>query len=357
MRPKLFTALLATALTIGIAAPAGAMPMTADDTTAPAETAPHSTWSVVPATEEGPDGRGELSYIVEPGFTYHDHIAVRNHAETPLTVTLAVRDAEQTPENDFVLTDDEQAQGTPSSWFSIDSTEVTVEPRSSLVVPITLTVPADAEPGDHSGGVVAVLDAPANDAEGTDAGTEVRYAVGTRAHVRVAGPVEPKLSVDSFEGRYRSPVSPIGLAPLLTTATVVNTGNIRVSGTARVEAVGLFGLWSAKGDAVPTAELLRGGATTLSSGLAEVPQIGPVWVTFTVDSLKSGDQDLDAVNTKAETITVVVWAVPWSLIIVIVLFAIAIGIAVRNLRLRLRSRAQSDALPDGLPEQASRAAD
>lgn len=356
MRTKLFTALLATALIICTVAPAGATLRVANDTISPLVSAPHSTWSVAPATEEGPDGRGELSYIVEPGFTYHDHIAVRNHAEAPLTVILAVRNAEQTPENDFVLTDDEQTPGTPSSWFSIDSTEVTVEPRSSLVVPITLTIPDDAEPGDHSGGIVAVLDAPANIAEGIDTGTEVRYAVGTRAHVRVAGPVEPKLSVDSFEGRYRSPVSPIGLAPLLTTATVVNTGNIRVSGTARVEAMGLFGLWSEKGEAVPTAELLRGGATTLSSDLSEVPQIGPIWVTFTIDSLRSRGQDLNAVNTETETITVVVWAVPWSLIVIIALFAIAMGIAVRNLRLRLRSRAQPGTLPDGPPTQASQTA-
>ena len=51
------------------------------------------TWAVVPADETGPDGRGRIDLVVEPGDVYLEHVAIRNLSEQPLVLELAALEA------------------------------------------------------------------------------------------------------------------------------------------------------------------------------------------------------------------------------------------------------------------------
>lgn len=296
------------------------------------------TWAVAPADANGPDGRAGFDYVVEPDDVYSDSVAVRNLGEQPLTVTLYAQDAVQTPDNAFeVLTPDETGRRI-GAWLTLDATEVTVPARDDVIVPFTITVPADAEPGDHAGGIVAVSTPTAGE------GATVQHRVGTRIHLRVAGPVDAALDVDTIDGRYETRWAPLATAPLDITATLENTGNVRVSPDARVEVDGLFGWWSTAAPLDGFDEILPDGAQSAVARLGDVPPIGPLWITVDVLEVSSAGQDVTEL-TAVTSHTVVVWAVPWTLLIVIALLLIAGAIAVVNLRRRRARRAEALAGP------------
>lgn len=285
------------------------------------------TWGVAPATAEGPDGRGAFEYIVEPNDVYEDHVAVRNFGEQPLTVTVYAQDAVQSVENSFeVLTPDEEARRI-GAWLDIEGEEVTVPPRENVVLPFSIAVPADAEPGDHAGAIVAV----STPSEGE--GATLQYRVGSRVHLRVAGPVEAAIDVDRLDGSYETRWSPFTAAPLDIEATLANTGNVRVSPDAVVTVSSVFGWWSMSGPLEGIEEILPEGAQSGGARLNEVLPLGPLWVSVEIPVVRSAGQDVTGL-TEIASRTVVVWAVPWVLVAAVVLLLLAGLLAVRNIRRR-----------------------
>lgn len=288
-------------------------------------------WALTTATADGPDGRGVFEYVVEPDDVYEDFLAVRNFGEQPLTVSVYAQDAVQTSENAFeVLTLEDEARRI-GAWTRIEAGEVTVPARESVVIPFSIAVPADAEPGDHAGAILAV----SMPAEGE--GATVQYRVGTRIYLRVAGPVEAALEVDRLEGHHEGRWSPFASSPLDVEATLENTGNVRVSPEAEIVVSSVFGWWSRTVPLEGFDEILPEGAQSGGARLEEVPPLGPLWVTVEIGAVTSSGQDVTAF-TEITSRTVIVWAVPWVLLAAIVLLLLAAVIAVVNLRRRIRAR-------------------
>ena len=214
------------------------------------------------------------------------------------------------------------------------------------MVPIDIDIPSDAEPGDHAGGVVAV------NVVDSENGFSTQYRVGTRVYIRVGGAVHPQFDVDQLGGYFTSPLSPTGTGTLTLTATLVNSGNIRVHPDARATVTSLFGLWTERFELLGSTEILPDAAVTLAGAFEDVPALGPLWVTIDVPSATSSGQEL-AGSVETRSATTVVWAVPWSLVVTAVLLAAAVVIAVVNMRRRTRSRATRGADEHVLGEGAA----
>ncbi|MFD9092998.1 hypothetical protein [Streptomyces collinus] len=129
---------------------------------APAARAAAAGWSVAPA------GAGRPSFYAEgtPGTVLTDTVSVTNHGRGPLTVRL-------------------RAAGVRITFAR---TTLRVPARTRAEVPFTVTVPADAAPGDRAGTIAA------RDAAGRTATVAVRLRVGgpalsalTVEHVAVRG--------------------------------------------------------------------------------------------------------------------------------------------------------------------------
>ena len=78
-----------------------------------------------------------------------------------------------------------------------------------MTVPFTLTVPADATPGDHAGGLVASIETPGTDPDGSAVTVDTRF--GLPAYVQVAGPLTP----GADRRPRREPLPPLGGRPRL----------------------------------------------------------------------------------------------------------------------------------------------
>ncbi|MYV99905.1 DUF916 domain-containing protein, partial [Streptomyces sp. SID3343] len=235
------------------AAPAGATE------SAPAPAAAPTTWSVQPSTEHGPDDRPFFRYALAPAARRIDYVAVTNAGDSPLTVDLYAQDAFTTAAGGFDLL----AAGRPpvdvGSWIRLKQTRVTVPPRSRSDVPFELSVPDNASPGDHAGGVVASVATPGRDAAGNRVLVDRR--VGTRVHLRVDGPLRPALGAGGLSARVHTAPDPFD-GGLTVTYTVRNTGNVRLGARPELTVRGPWGLTEKHRRLDPLPELLPGASVT-----------------------------------------------------------------------------------------------
>lgn len=326
-------AVLATAMSALMPLGGTALPTTTEPSPSPVTTADapaaddaRVAWAVTPADESGPDGRGRFDLLVEPGGIVEEHVAVRNFGHEDLEVELSVRDASQTPGTDFAVLSEGEVPERVAAWVELEETSVLVPARSSVVVPVLIRVPADAEPGDHAGGILALS------AVEFDDETIVNYEVGTRVYLRIAGPVTPSLAVDPAAA-YSGRLSPFALGSAQIDTTVANMGNVRVAPQMRARVTSLFGWWETTVPLSGVPELLPEGSAQATADLDGVPALGPLWVTVEVGHAVSLNQDVTQA-VQVEGATTVVWAVPWVFVAFVLALLIALGIGIRNWRRR-----------------------
>ncbi|MFT7837874.1 DUF916 domain-containing protein [Saccharothrix sp. BKS2] len=295
---------------------------------AAAQPADRQTWSVAPASASGPDGRARFDHVVEPGMRYDDHLAVRNLGERDLTLDLYAGDAVNTGTGGFDLLARDEASAVVGDWVTLSSPQVVVPARDTVVVPFSVTVPADAEPGDHVGGLVAAL------TSGGNTPVEVERRVGSRLYVRVAGPITASVRVDSVTPTYRGTPNPAGTGEVDVTCTIVNEGNLRLALRPSAAVSGPFGLGerSTTGEVLP--ELLPGNAVTLTLTVAGVWPLGPLDVRVRAEPVASAAQSLGGAVEPA-TADASVWAVPWTALGALALF---LGTVIALWRVRRKIR-------------------
>lgn len=264
------------------------------------------TWSVRPADNANGTDRPNFVYQAEPGQVIADALVVTNHGDEQLTLQVYAADAFTTSSGQLDLL----AAGEPSSgagtWVRVDLDQVTLDPGATQEVPFTVTVPADASPGDHSGGVVTSF---VSEQPGTTVNLDSR--LGSRMHVRVGGELSPALEVSDVTVVYANGWNPFGPSSATVRYTVTNTGNARMTATEVVGVTGPAGRGAVGAPLAEIPELLPG--TTL---LREV-QVDGVWPLLRADaglellpvSVGAGGQPIDPIVATAST-----WAVPWALL-------------------------------------------
>jgi hypothetical protein len=286
-----------------------------------------------------PDSRPYFYYGVTPGSSLTDHIAILNYSTKPLTLNIYATDALNTDAGGFGLLDASKKPTDAGSWVSVGSHIVTVPARTidkktsrsnvgSVVLPLTLRIPANASPGDHVAGVVASLDSIGKNAKGANVRLDQR--VGSRMFIRVAGPLHPNLSVENLHVVYHASLNPLVGGSATLTYTVHNRGNVKLGARQQAGVRGLFGL-SSQASKMPDIPLLLPGNSVRQSVTVQgvIPQI-QMTASVTLIALKlPGDVDGPIANSTA---SVHFWAWPWLPIAVVVLLIIGGWIVARKRR-------------------------
>lgn len=218
-------------------------------------------WSVAPSAGAGtrPAKDGRPSFYAEgaPGVVLQDTLSVTNPGPKPRTISLRGADARNTGSGAFSVTPAKERPRKTGAWITFAKRQVKVPPRTRAEVPFTLTVPADAVPGDHPGVIVA-------SAGGRTA--------GVRVHLRVGGPTLSALTVERVK---------VDTDGERITYDLVNRGNTVLTPKLAVHAEGVRGtLIDRPARALPV-ELLPGRRISLTEPWPDPPALDAVDVELT----------------------------------------------------------------------------
>jgi hypothetical protein len=272
------------------------------------------TFGAGPANKKGPDGRTLFTYDSSAGGRIEDHIAILNlthHAETLRVYTV---DVDPGADGGFFYPPRTAKRVGAGAWVAVGTPHASgllrAKPRSTTILPIHLTVPSNASPGDHVAAVIVSLTGLVKGKSGQRVNLEQRVA--TRVLVRVSGTLRPQLTVEHLQAKYAAVTNPIKGGAVTVKYTVRNTGNALLSGTQQVTVHGLFGSTEhARGlPVIPT--LLPGGSFVVTAHVRDVfPEIRMTAKVVVTPVAVPGDVDLGLQNATA---SVHFWAIPWILI-------------------------------------------
>jgi hypothetical protein len=299
----------------------------------PASASPEDTfrWAVQPSGPQGPGGRDYFVLNLAPGQQVVDYVGVSNFGDKPIEFRVYSTDAFTTKDGAFSLLPADNPATDVGTWIGFNADTYTVPAGKRLDIPFQLTVPADATPGDHIGGIVASVAAEETAGDGSQRIT-VDRRVGARVYLRVDGPAQPALKVDKINIKYSGgTLNPVNGGTTTVTYQVTNVGNVRLGANAQVNLMGPFGVKLSKTHAGEIKELLPRSSMTVTETFKGVPSAARISAKVTLDPVALDNTPSSAL--KRVNRSGAVWAMPWLLIVALLL--VAAGLVV------LRRRAQA----------------
>jgi hypothetical protein len=276
-------------------------------------------WEIKPAANIFGAKRPSFSYALPRGGQLRDALLIVNRGRTPLTVTLYGADAFTADDGSIELLDAEVKSKDVGAWVQLDETTVRVPPVTSIDVPFRLALPDTAAPGDHLGGLVALV---------KQAGTTDRLAT-IKIRLQVSGELKQALSVEDLKVHYSGTPNPFGEGSVAVTYTVRNTGNTIVAARQAAAVTGPFGVFTAgAGQLADSPQLLPGESWKVAASIPGVPPALRLTGTVSVVPVaKSAPQPTTAA--KAHVLTI-----PWTLLLLLAACAAVLTLAIISRRHR-----------------------
>ena len=324
-----------------LAAPNSTVPTAADPSPAPSVPA-GTTWALQPATPDGPDGRVSLRHVIDGGARVDDLLALTNFGAEPASFAVYASDGTITTDGNFDLISSDEEATDGGSWITIAPIDgstprddggivVSVAPQTTLAVPVQISVPANATPGDHPAGIVAELV--------PDDATSVQLAsrVGVRAHIRVSGEIVAELAAEGVSATFTPSWNPFAPGTVTLTYALTNAGNVRLGAQSLTTVGGPFGI-AATETSSEQREVLPGQAATTTVEIATWPTFFR-WGDISSTPTAVGEDEIEG-TLVTSTAPFTVWTIPWAQLI---LLALVVGLffLIRTLRARSRDRMQA----------------
>ncbi|WP_426594252.1 hypothetical protein ACPPVS_01760 [Cellulomonas sp. McL0617] len=280
------------------------------------------TFGITTASGGAPDARGFIAVDAPPGSTLFDGVGVVNISDAPLDVDLYTADVTNAADGGLDVGRRDDPKSLAGAWVTLHDSSVHVPAQGSkgpgvVLVPVTINVPKDAEPGDHLAAVLSSVTTTGAAGANTPA-VDLEQRVGVRVYVRVQGDIRAGLTITQVHSRFRAG-STFGAGTLQVTYTLTNSGNVRLGANPGVRASGIFGLQprSAKGEAID--ELLPHSSVTQTVTLDHVVPLLLENVVVSADAVAARGADDPAIGTvRAST-----WSWAWSWLVVALLVLVA----------------------------------
>lgn len=340
-RAGTFTALLALGASC-LAMPAVATPTTshalAPTSVVTADDDAKLAWSVLPSPlDGGEDDRSSFFLDAEPGQVLKDSVRIRNHGSEELRLKIYATDARTTEAGVLDLLPAADTPRDVGAWIETARPEVVVGPGKMVDVPFTMRVPADAESGDHTGGIVTSFATPSSDI-GSDRSVLVDHRFASRVAVRVAGDLNPQLTISDVTAGYKGTLNPAGRGSSDISYRLANTGNVRLSAQQLVKVKSPFGLITRNATLDPIPELLPGFSMIVTTSVSGVWPTVRSSVNLEVRPIptRPGDSFPALKSARASSSG---WAVPWAFLLFLLALGAGTGGALTT-RIRLKERQQ-----------------
>ena len=339
-RQRLAALAAALGLVAAVAAPTAASAAEAPD-------APDVRWAVTPADESGSDDRFSIQHALDAGESVTEFISVQNLGGEEATFSLSAADGFTTRSGRFDMLASDKESVDAGTWVEITD-EVTIAGGDSAVVPFTITVPEQAEPGDHPAGVAASVITTQSSGDGTSLGVESR--VGVKVITRVKGELAPALEVTNVDATYHGTWNPLSPGEVTATFELTNAGNTRLTAAGIASAGTGETAFPADGD--PIGDLLPGDTREVTVAIDGTwPTFyapGELVVTPTAEAMDGTTPEADAV-----AVDLGVMAMPWPQLLVLLALALIIAALTWN---RRRGRRRIEQLLQQAREEGRRTA-
>ena len=142
-------------------------------------------------------------YNLDLGESKEDALLVFNTSDDTRTVKLYAVDSVPSNQGNFALAPEEITPTDLGAWIELSETFITLEPGESREVPFTVTIPDNADVGEHSAGIIIQKSSQAEALGQTGASIVTR--VGIRVYETVPGEVVKNIELDDFKVELITP--------------------------------------------------------------------------------------------------------------------------------------------------------
>jgi hypothetical protein len=295
------------------------------------------TFGIATASGDSLDTRGYISFDAPAGAVLYDKVALVNLSNVPLDLDVYPADVTNAPDGSLDIAGRAETPDLAGAWLKADQSTVGVPAQSSAtgpgisIVPVTITIPPDAEPGDHVGAVLTSLTAAGQAGENAPA-LDLEQRLAVRVYVRVQGQIRAGLTVTDVRARF-VPGGVFGPGKVDVTYTLTNNGNVRFGVEPSVRGAGPFGASAVTADGTKIDELLP------HSSVQQKVTLERVWpflfenVTVSATAVSAlGAEDPGIGTVKASTWT---WLGSWGYLVFLGLVAAVVAWLVQRRRRRL----------------------
>jgi len=250
-------------------------------------------------------GPGKFELEVAPGDTEVVELTVSNRMPVPQTFKIDTEDTTANDEGNSVLLGDEIGPYTLRDYISVPYEEFELAPNTRTRIPITVSLPNDAEPGGRYGSLIVSVTTRPNDRndEGVAApGSAIINRIGTLFFVTTPGELNRSGQVLDFGTRNDKKLFSSGPIPL--SVTFENTGTVHVT------PYGTFQVANILGDVVGEVELSPWFVLPQSIRTRDIQWnrdflLGRYTATLTLN--RGYDDQID-------TLSYSFWVIPWQLV-------------------------------------------
>ncbi|MCU1405140.1 MAG: hypothetical protein JWQ43_1443 [Glaciihabitans sp.] len=297
----------------------------------PAQAVDGPSWSVAPADTAVGTARPNFDYAVDAGQVVEDAFLVRNDGATTLTLNVYAADAFTTREGNIDLLAAGEVSVDAGTWVSLPVSMLTLAAGESSIIPFTLAVPTDAQPGDHSAGIVASLTSNDPAAE-----VQVDRRLGSRMYIRVGGELSPAVEATGLTVEFSGMWNPWAVGSLDVSYQLANTGDTRITALSSLSAAGPLGAAATTTGEVQLPEVLPGSAVEVRHQLSGVGAL--LWLAGAV-SIAPSSVGIGAAQLDAIELDYGVAAIPATVLLVLLVLAILVVLIILVLRARRRATA------------------
>lgn len=291
-------------------------------------------FSAEPYAANGAQQRSQFAYQLQPGHQIYDQVVIKNGSQNAESFLVYGEDATNVPQTGgFAFEQRSQMHNTVvGRWVIVGAPQLTVPPGKEVVDTFQLSIPSNAPPGDHAGGlVVEELSSPTQTAP---TGVKVTLRIAVPMYVRVVGKAYPGLTVENLTVFHESPAFPyLGSSKVAVRFVLANTGNDildpksvtvsitgLLSGTIHKYTAHQTGAAQSRANPLPI-QMLPGGKLTLTEEWSGIPPFDPL--TAAVSAIAIDPSTTQQVSPTASTSF---WYFPW--IVVLIVLALIAGVIV-----------------------------
>lgn len=145
---------------------------------------------------DNPRSESIFVYTAEPGSTINEGVLVVNSTKEDKILTVYGADSTPSTDGGFACEQMSEEKNSVGKWLNLSKNEVSLKPITNEIVPFTISIPQDVEPGEHNGCILVQEVKPNKDNEG---GISLSFRTGIRVAITIPGNITRQLELLKFE--------------------------------------------------------------------------------------------------------------------------------------------------------------